>query len=252
MSLLEGRGLEKHFGGVRAVDKATISIDKGELVGLIGPNGAGKTTFINLLTGVFHPDDGRVFLHGNDITRLSTEGRVRAGLVRTHQIVRPFRGLSTLENVALASGKLRTRSALRSLFEFRRSGEEHRAAVILKELGLGAVLNRDPSELPLGQLKRLEVARALAVEPEILLLDEPLAGLNEREASGLAETIVQVNRTGLTIILVEHNLAQVLKICGRLAVLDRGRFIADGPSRVVIELPEVREAYIGAKDPAHA
>ncbi|WP_426437017.1 ABC transporter ATP-binding protein [Bradyrhizobium genosp. P] len=222
------------------------------MLGLIGPNGAGKTTFINLLTGALYPQQGSVYLRGTDITRLPTERRVRAGLARTHQIVRPFTRLSVIDNVALAAGRQRTASALHSLFEFRRSEERGRAAAVLERLGLGAVLDRNPAELPLGQLKRLEVARALALDPDILLLDEPLAGLNQREAAALAKTIAELNQEGLTIILVEHNLAEVLNISTRLAVLDRGQFIAEGPCQAVIDLPEVRDAYIGKAQPANA
>jgi branched-chain amino acid transport system ATP-binding protein len=252
MTVLCAEGLCKDFGGVRAVDRASLAVEAGELLGLIGPNGAGKTTLINLVTGVFRPDRGRVLLDGKDVTRLGTDRRVRSGLVRTHQIVRPFRGMSVLDNVTLAAGMARTRSPLRSLFEFRRRAEQDRAAGILKMLGLDAVLHRDPAELPLGQLKRLEVARALATDPRILLLDEPLAGLNQREASALAETIVALNKKGLTIVLVEHNLAEVLNVSTRLAVLDRGTIIAEGPSESVINLEAVRNAYIGEKAAAHA
>jgi branched-chain amino acid transport system ATP-binding protein len=160
--------------------------------------------------------------------------------------------MSVLDNVALAAGMARTRAPLGSLFEFRRTDERDRAAAILGMLGLEAVLRRDPAELPLGQLKRLEVARALATGPRILLLDEPLAGLNQREASALAEAIVTLNKGGLTIILVEHNLAEVLKVSTRLAVLDRGTVIAEGPSESVINLEAVRHAYVGEKVAAHA
>jgi branched-chain amino acid transport system ATP-binding protein len=252
MTALRAESLCKDFGGIRAVDQASLSVEAGELLGLIGPNGAGKTTLINLITGVYRPDNGRVVLQDEEITRLGTDRRVRAGLARTHQVVRPFRGMSVLDNVALAAGMARTRSPLASLFEFRRGAERDRAAAILGMLGLEAVLHRDPAELPLGQLKRLEVARALATGPRILLLDEPLAGLNQREASALAEAIVALNRNGLTIILVEHNLAEVLKVSTRLAVLDRGTIIAEGPSETVINLEAVRQAYIGEKVAAHA
>jgi branched-chain amino acid transport system ATP-binding protein len=252
MTALRAEGLCKDFGGIRAVDQASLSVEAGELLGLIGPNGAGKTTLINLITGVYRPDNGRVVLQDEEITRLGTDRRVRAGLARTHQVVRPFRGMSVLDNVALAAGIARTRSPLASLFEFRRKGERDRAAAVLTTLGLEAVLHRDPAELPLGQLKRLEVARALATGPRVLLLDEPLAGLNQREASALAEAIVALNRNGLTIILIEHNLAEVLKVSTRLAVLDRGTVIAEGPSETVINLEAVQQAYIGEKVAAHA
>lgn len=252
MSLLQANDLRIAFGGINAVDGASLLVEKGELLGLIGPNGAGKTTFINLLTGVLRPQQGRIQLRGLDITDLPTDQRVRAGLVRTHQIVRPFGRLSVIENVALAAGKRRTVSALRSLFEVRREHELKTALAILDRLGLADVRDRNPTELPLGQLKRLEVARALALDPEIIFLDEPLAGLNQREASALAGTIVELNKGGLTVVLVEHNLAEILRISSRLAVLNRGSILAEGPSDLVINLPEVRDAYIGETRDEHA
>jgi branched-chain amino acid transport system ATP-binding protein len=252
MSFLDATDLEISFGGVRAVAGVSLSIERGELLGLIGPNGAGKTTLIRLLTGLLHPERGRVSLRGIDVTRLPPEKRVRAGLALTHQIVRPIHDLSVIDNVTLAAGKARTRSALRSLFEFGRAEERRRAAAVLERLGLSKMLDRIPAELPLGQLKRLELARALALDPDILLLDEPLAGLNQREAALLAHTITELNKDGLTIILVEHNLAEVLKVSTRLAVLDQGRIIADGRSDVVIGSAQVRAAYVGEKSPADA
>jgi branched-chain amino acid transport system ATP-binding protein len=251
MTLLEGKDVSIAFGGIRAVDGVSLSIGQGELLGLIGPNGAGKTTLLRLLTGVLSPDAGKVFLRGTDVTRLATERRVRKGLALTHQIVRPFRGLSVIDNVTLAAGKARTRSAIRSLFQYRRGAERARAADIVALLGLESVSNRSPAELPLGQLKRLEVARAVALDPDVLLLDEPLAGLNQGEAAALAETIVGLNEAGLAVILVEHNLAEVLKVSSRLAVLDRGRIIAEGAPGDVVGRDEVRKAYIGEKA-AHA
>ncbi len=243
--LLRSDHLCRAFGGVVAVDDVSISVQRGELLGLIGPNGAGKTTIIRLLTGIQRPDSGKVFIGPDDVTRLSTDRRVRRGLALTHQIVQPLHGLSVLENVALAAGQAATRSAIASLFHYGRGREVDAANVILTRLDMLAYAGNMPDTLPLGYLKRLEMARALALNPDVLLLDEPLAGLNQRESAILADLIIALNADGLTIVLVEHNLAEVLRVATRLLVLDAGRVIADGSPSEVVRRPEVRDAYIG-------
>ncbi len=243
--LLRIDGIAIRFGGVRAVDEVSFSVARGELLGLIGPNGAGKTTALRLITGVLRPDSGRIFLAGEDITRLVTEHRVRRGIALTHQVVRPFRAMSVLDNVTLAAGLGRTRRTLGSMVQFGRAAETERARAMLDRVGLAAHEAADPGSLPLGRLKRLEVARALALGPKVILLDESLAGLNHQEAAEFADTIVDLNREGLTIILVEHNLGEVLRITRRMVVLDGGRVIADGPSQQLMADARVRAAYVG-------
>lgn len=246
--MLRAEGLKVRFGGVQAVDGLSLTVQRGELIGLIGPNGAGKTTALRLLTGVQRPDAGRVFLEGQDVTRLPVHRRARLGLAMTHQIVRPFRGMSALQNVMVAAGHAKIGAGLGSLFSVRRAPERRLALELLERVGLAAVADQLTDTLPLGQLKRLEVARALALEPGIALLDEPLAGLNSTEAEALAETIVALNRDGLTVILIEHNLAEVLRISRRLVVLVAGRVVADGePARTVLD-PVVQDAYVGADE----
>jgi branched-chain amino acid transport system ATP-binding protein len=246
--ILRAEGLAVRFGGVQAVDGLNLAVERGELIGLIGPNGAGKTTALKLLTGVQRPDAGRVFLNGEDVTRSPVHRRARLGLAMTHQIVRPFRGLSALDNVMVAAGHARIGTGLGSLFSFGRETERRRSLQLLDRVGLAGVADQLAGTLPLGQLKRLEVARALALEPAIALLDEPLAGLNSTEAEGLAETIVALNRDGLTVVLIEHNLGEVLRISRRLVVMVGGRVVADGEPASTVFDPVVQEAYVGTDE----
>jgi branched-chain amino acid transport system ATP-binding protein len=240
------------FGGVQAVAGVSLRVAPGELVGLIGPNGAGKTTLIRIIAGILRPDAGRVLLTGTEITSLPTAARIRMGLALTHQIVRPFRRMSVLENVVLASGYRRTGNPLRALVEMDRKPELARAAEIIAKVGLAGTEHKLAAVLPLGQLKRLEIARALAVEPSVMLLDEPLAGLNHAEAAQQVDTIAEVNAGGITVVLVEHNLEEVMRTCPRLLVLSGGRMIGDGVPSEVMSDPVVREAYIGDGVRTHA
>jgi branched-chain amino acid transport system ATP-binding protein len=242
---LEIDAVAVRFGGVQAVAGVSFSVASGELVGLIGPNGAGKTTLLRIIAGVLAADVGRIKISGQDVTRLPTELRVRQGLAITHQIVRPFRSMTALENVTLAAGHGITAHPLRALLRYSRTAERTRARAVLASVGLAGTEDKAVTALPLGQLKRLEVARALAVDPTLLLLDEPLAGLNRREAAAQIDVIGAINRRGVTTVLVEHNLAEVVRVCRRLIVLDQGRVIADGAPADVIAETAVREAYIG-------
>jgi branched-chain amino acid transport system ATP-binding protein len=235
------------FGGVHALRDVSFSIASGEFVGLIGPNGAGKTTLLKIIAGTVAPDEGAVLLGGRDVTRFPTAARVRDGLAVTHQIVRPFRSMNVLDNVVVAAGHRITTNPLRALCRLGRSAEEQRASAILARVGLAGMERRAVTSLPLGFLKRLEVARALAVEPQVLILDEPLAGLNHREAEVQLDTIANLTK-GVATILIEHNLREVLRVCRRLLVLDGGRIIADGAPAAVMAEQAVREAYVGKAD----
>jgi len=243
--LLEVDGLVRRFGGVVAADQLGFAVADGELLGLIGPNGAGKTTVLRLIAGLLAPERGRIAFRGADLTGQPTHKRVRAGLGLTHQIVRPFRGLSVLENVMIAAGRRHTASPWTAVTRLSRAAERRQAQALLARLGLAALADQRPAALPLGARKRLELARVLALEPRLLLLDEPMAGLNSGEAAALGDLIVALNRDGITIVLVEHNLGEVMRIARRLLVLDAGRAIADGAPDEVMRLPEVREAYVG-------
>ena len=242
------RSVAIRFGGVQALADVSFSIAAGEIVGLIGPNGAGKTTMLKIIAGEVKPDQGRVWLAGRDVTRLATAGRVRRGLAVTHQIVRPFRSMSALENVTVAAGWRHTSNPLTALFHRSRKAEERRAVEIMARVGLSGLERKPASSLPLGNLKRLEMARALATEPDVIILDEPLAGLNHREAQIQADVIARLPVDGVATILIEHNLREVLRVCRRLIVLDGGRLIADGRPDEVITRTNVREAYLGKGD----
>ena len=245
IAALELDAIAIRFGGVRALAGVTLAIEKGDFVGLIGPNGAGKTTLFRIVAGVLRPDRGRIVLAGSDVTGAATATRVRKGLALTHQIARPFRAMTVLDNVVLAAGYRRTSSPLGALLHVERRRESERAAHILARVGLAGSEGKLAGTLPLGQAKRLEVARALAVDPTILLLDEPLAGLNHVEAQAQMHTIAAVNAQRITVVLVEHNLEAVMRGCRRLVVLDNGRVIGDGPPREVMADAIVREAYLG-------
>jgi branched-chain amino acid transport system ATP-binding protein len=242
---LELENVSIRFGGVQAVAGVSLRVSTGEFVGLIGPNGAGKTTLIRIIVGILRADEGRVLLSGSDMRHLSTAARVRQGLAITHQIVKPFRRMTVLENVVLAAGYRRTSNPLRAVLQVERRKETERAAGIIAKVGLAGTERKLAGALPLGQLKRLEMARALAVDPRIILLDEPLAGLDQSEAAQQVDAIAEVNAGGITVVLVEHNLEEVIRICRRLVVLNGGRVIGDGAPREVIADAVVREAYIG-------
>jgi branched-chain amino acid transport system ATP-binding protein len=240
------------FGGVRAVDGVTVSIASNEFVGLIGPNGAGKTTLVGIVSGKIRPDRGRIVLEGKDVTGRATAARVREGLAITHQLVRPFRDMTVLDNVVLAAGYRRTTSPLRALLHMDRRKEIARATEIIRRVGLRGTEAKLAGSLPLGQMKRLEVARALALDPRVLLLDEPLAGLNQVEAAAQVETITALHAEGMTILLIEHNLEEVTRNCRRLVVMNEGRVIADGAPDVVMADAAVLEAYVGKGLGQHA
>jgi len=252
MAMLSVSNLGISFGGLRAVDSFNIEIEKGELYGLIGPNGAGKTTAFNLLTGVYKPDTGRVLLDGVNITGLSTIGINKAGIARTFQNIRLFKNLSVLDNVkaglhnnykySTLSGILR----LPSFFKTERLMNE-KAMDILKVFDLDQEANRLASNLPYGKQRKLEIARALATNPKLLLLDEPAAGMNPAETVELMETITLVRKKyDVTILLIEHDMKLVAGICEKNFVLNFGTELANGLPSEVLNNPEVIKAYLGA------
>ena len=233
------------FGGLTAVDDVSFDVHEGDLLGLIGPNGAGKTTMMRAIIGVVQPTQGSVSLDGASLNGLPIHKRIQRGLSLSQQLVKPLREISVAENVALAAASAKTVSPLRALFNVSTERELAIAQTELDRVGIGSMASQSPGIQPLGVLKRLELARALALKPRLLLLDEPLAGLNSQEARALATTIAEINQQGLTIVLIEHNLGEVMRICKRLVVLDNGKKIGDGDPQTVMADPAVRSAYLG-------
>lgn len=244
-ALLSVGALTVRFEGVTAISAVSFDVNQGELLGLIGPNGAGKTTILRVITGVVRQTAGTVRLEGRSLDGLPTHLRIRRGLALSQQIVTPFRGMALIDNVALAAGAGKTVSPVKALFHMRRERELKIGHELLSRLGIEAHANESPDTQPMGILKRLELARSLALAPRLLLLDEPLAGLNSKEARLLADTITAINRGGTTIILIEHNLGEVLRVCHRLVVLDNGEKIAEGAPADVMHNAAVRAAYLG-------
>ena len=247
MTLLRVENVTMRFGGVVAVEDVSLEVNAGELLGFIGPNGAGKTTLMRIVTGVLRPRRGSVIFRGEDVTRWPVDRRVRAGMALAQQIVRPLESLTLIDNVALAAGAHRMMSPLATLLRTDREAERAKARELLAFVGLLDAGGAMPGELPLGDRKRLEVARTLALEPRLLLLDEPLAGLNQAEARAMADLIASLADDRRGVVLIEHNIREVARICPRIYVQDNGRRLIDGPAGDVMASPELRRAYLGGQ-----
>lgn len=251
MAMLDVKNLSISFGGLKAVDDFSITIEKGQLYGLIGPNGAGKTTIFNLLTGVYKPDGGRILLDGKDITGHKAIQINQAGIARTFQNIRLFKELSVLDNVKVGlhnHHKYSTLSGILRLPSYYKVEKEmdERAMELLKVFDLDKEFDYKASNLPYGKQRKLEIARALATEPKLLLLDEPAAGMNPNETAELMKTIRFVrDHFDMTVLLIEHDMKLVSGICECLTVLNFGHMLAEGPTSEVLSNPEVIKAYLG-------
>ena len=251
MSLLEVTNLGISFGGLRAVDEFALTIEEGELYGLIGPNGAGKTTVFNMLTGIYKPTDGTIRLNGEDITGRKTADINKAGVARTFQNIRLFGEQSVLDNVKIGLHNHFEYSTLEGVLRLPRffsteKAMDEKALSILKVFGLDVEADTLASNLPYGKQRQLEIARALATEPKLLLLDEPAAGMNPNETKDLMDTIALIRKEfGVTILLIEHDMKLVSGICEKLTVLNFGRVLCQGNTSEVLNNPEVIKAYLG-------
>ncbi len=234
--ILEAKAISKSFRGLKAVHDASFGVPEGGIVGLIGPNGAGKTTIFNMVAGVFAPDAGSIFFQGKPIHRLRADQVCSAGIGRTFQLVKPFAGLSVLDNV-MVGAFLREKTS---------SGAKSLSASILEKLGLGPKRDLPAASLTLPDRKRLEVARALATRPRLLLLDEVMAGLRPTECDQLVAVFREINRAeGLTILLIEHVMRAVMALARQIVVLHHGEVIARGTPEQVVRDPAVLECYLG-------
>ncbi len=251
--LLQTTDLSKSFGGIKAVQKFEIRIDKGEVIGLIGPNGAGKTTAFNLLTGVYTPTTGSIMFEGKDIAGKKPYQITALGIARTFQNIRLFGELSVLENVKIAFTLHSTYSLPEAILRLGRYGREEqtiddKARELLKAFKLDNLADEQAKNLPYGQQRRLEIARALATRPKLLLLDEPAAGMNPQETKELTEMIRWIrDEFKLSILLIEHDMALVMKICERIYVLDYGKILATGLPEEIKHNPAVIKAYLGTE-----
>ena len=239
--ILEARGVTKRFGGLAALDNVDLTIYRGEILGVIGPNGAGKTTFVNCITGLDKPTRGTVVFKGQNITKLPGYAIGRLGMARTFQVVKPFKQLTVRDNVAVgamfgAGGRQRSAAEAREY-----------ADQVLERVALHERRNRYASELTIPDLKRLELAKALAMDPELLFLDEVMAGLNPVEVERAMELIQSINQSGVTIFVIEHVMKAIMGISRRVVVLHFGKKIAEGSPQVIVESPEVIEAYLGER-----
>jgi branched-chain amino acid transport system ATP-binding protein len=235
--LLEARDVTKAFGSFKAVDAASVTLEQGDILGLIGPNGAGKSTLFNCLTGDLKTTSGKVLFEGRDITAMTPEGRAELGLARTFQVPQTFEGMSVLENVMIGAF-LRTAH---------RKAAEMKARAVLERVGLGRLADAPARSLGTPGRKRLEIARALATEPKLLLLDEAMAGLTQREVQLAIDLVRDIHRSGVTLVIVEHIMEVIMSLASRVVVFHQGREIARGSPREVTANPAVIEAYLGKR-----
>lgn len=257
MALLSVREETMRFGGLYANQSISFDVDEGELLAVIGPNGAGKTTLFNVISGFFAPTSGSIHFDGEDITRASSHHVASAGLIRTYQLVQLFKHLTVAENVEIGSHRVTRGGVFSALFrpDWMRLQEKNvceGAHELLRFVGLDNHAGVQADKLPYGRQRLLELARALAAKPRLLLLDEPAAGLNMQETEALAEVITRIHRSGTTIILIEHDMSLVMKIAQRIVVLDFGKKIAEGAPEKIKVHPDVIAAYLGGTEMADA
>jgi ABC-type branched-subunit amino acid transport system ATPase component len=250
--LLSLREISMHFGGLKALDKVSFDLREGEILGLIGPNGAGKTTCFNTVSGVYRPTSGEIRFQGNRTDGLPPHRMAALGIGRTFQIVRPFPNLTVLENVLVAAGLRCYGKLIPSCRTWKGRQTREEAMGILSRVGLENQAEQKAGLLPLGNLRRLELARALALKPHLLLLDESFSGLRHEEIAQQEELIRKTRESGISILLIEHNMRVAMGLCDRLVVLDHGVKLAEGTPETIRNNPEVIRAYLGKGSSANA
>lgn len=251
MALLDVENLSIAFGGVKAVQNVSFSVEKGIVYSVIGPNGAGKTTLFNLITGVYTPSEGEIRLDGQSISGSAPHELALRGMARTFQNLQICMNMTALENVMVGAHLQLDRNLIKAMLRFpslaRRDAQlREEARELMRFVGLDAYWNLSANSMPYGALKRLEIARALAAKPRILFLDEPAAGLNSKETAEIDELVQKVAENGITVVLVEHDMKMVMNISDRILVLDYGKKLAEGTAQEVRENPDVISAYLGS------
>lgn len=248
--LMRVEDLKMYFGGLKAIDGLDLVINEGETLGIIGPNGAGKTTLFNAICGVYKPTGGKVIFKGQEVQGQPAYVMARKGIARTFQISKPLADLTILDNVVAAAG-VHEYTGMRSYFRKSHTPEViAKAEAVLEETGLTEMRDKKASDVSLGYLRRLEIARVLVTDPELIMLDEPCAGLSNFAINEVTELILKLKERKKSIVLIEHNLPITMKVCDRIMVLSYGKKIAEGPPEVVKHDKQVIEAYLGEEDEA--